>query len=195
MFFAIHFLVITAVCFRDTLWLTTRSLTLLPISVAASATKGAIFITRALGQQSARTNLYRKALDLYLHAAGVESGYGFFSPNVGSSPKLIFELHFADGHVAYEPAGVGPNEGRLRFASFMDYVSRTQSQALRDILIRSLAQPIWQRHPDVVRIRAILGALSYPTPTELLNGTSASYDFVAAYDLPRPETSPTPKNP
>ena len=190
-----HFFAVSAVCCRDTFWLVARGLTLLPERANGLAEIGESMATTALRQELHRTNLWRQTVDLYLHAAGIESGYGFFAPNVGGTSKLIFELYFADAHVEYQSAAVGPNESGLRFASFMDYVSRTQSQALRDILIRSLAEPIWQRHPDLVRIRAILGALSYPSPTELLNGAGASYNFVAAYDLTRPENSPALKKP
>ncbi len=189
------FSAVSAVCCRDTFWLIARGLTLLPERATGLTETGESVATAALGQELHRTNLSRQTVDLYLHAAGIESGYGFFAPNVGGTSKLIFELHFADGRVEYEPAGVDPNESGLRFASFMDYVGRTQSQALRDILIRSLAQPIWQRRPDVIRIRAILGTLSYPSPAELLDGTGAAYHFVAAYDLTRPESSPAPKKP
>ena len=192
---AANFLLITIVCCRDTFWLIARGFTLLPTGAITPATHGELIASTVLGQRLPQRNFLRQTLDLYLHSAGIESGYGFFAPNVGGTSKLIFELHFADGRVAYEPAGVDPKESGLRFASFMDFVSRTQSQPLRDILIRSLAEPIWQRHPDLVKIRAILGTLSYPSPAELLDGTGAAYHFVAAYDLTRPESSPAPKKP
>jgi hypothetical protein len=170
-------------------------LTVLPPTATDSASGGLLFTTTALGQRLPTNHLLRQSLDLYLHAAGIESGYGFFGPNVGGTPRLVFELYFADGHVAYKPMNVSPDGDSLRFATFLDYVSRTQSQSLRDILIRSLAQPIWQCHPEVVKIRAILGTLSYPSPTERLNGLGASYNLITAYELSRPENLQASRNP
>ena len=192
---AVHFLLTTVVCFRDTFWLIGRSATILPQAGTDSAREGLQFTTAALGQRLPRNHLLRQSLDLYLHATGTESGYGFFAPNVGGTSRLVFELYFADGHVAYKPANADPDGDSLRFASFVDLVSRTQSESLRDILIRSLAQPIWQCYPEVVRIRAILGTLSYPLPAERLKGGSAFYNFVGAYELSRPKNLPARENP
>ena len=184
---AVHFLLITAVCCRDTFWLVAQGFTLLPPSASAMAKKGEVFASTTLGERLQRRQFLRQSIGFYLNLGGIETGYGFFAPNVGGSSRLVFELHFADGRVTYEPAGWGRNESALRVSTFVDYVSQTKSERLRGILINSLARSIWQRHPDLVKLRAILGVLSYPLPAELLQGKGAAYDFVGSYDLIRPD--------
>ena len=59
-------------------------------------------VSIGLGQDLAASNPAREALATYLHIAGIESGYGYFAPNVPGSYKLVFELHYPDGRVQYE---------------------------------------------------------------------------------------------
>jgi hypothetical protein len=193
-FFAIHFLCVGVVCCRDTFWIIGRGLTVLGAKGNALGNAGESFATAALGEQLARTHWLRQSIDLYLHAAGIESGYGFFAPNVGSTSKLVFELHFADGKVEYQPAVLDAAQDDLRLASFLDSLNRTNSERLRNILIRSLAEPLWSRHPTLVKVRAILGTLSFPTPAEIVAGKGASYQFVTAFELTRPPTSDVLEN-
>ncbi len=187
----IHIGFITLVCCRDTLWIVEQGFTVFGRRAKQPATIGESSNSVAPGQSLRVENSLRQVLDLYLHSAGIESGYGFFAPNVGNSPKLILELQFADGGVEYEPIVADSKENSLRLASFMDYVNRTNSETLRDILIRSLAKPFWQRRPEIVRIRAILGVLSFPSAADLLAGKGPSYEVVSVRDLARPE-SPHP---
>jgi hypothetical protein len=169
-------------------------LTILPPSVSDSAAGGLLFTSAALGQRLPSNYLLRQSIDLYLHVAGIESGYGFFAPNVGSTVKLVFELHFADGRVEYQPAIPEAAQDDLRLTTFLDYLNRTNSEQLRNILTRSLAKSLWSRHPTLVKVRAILGTLSFPSPTELVAGKGASYQFVAALELTRPPTSDALEN-
>src|SRR2546430_4950778 len=48
-----------------------------------------------LGEDLQLGNPARNLVTSYLNAAGIEAGYGFFSPNVPSNYKLVFELHYA----------------------------------------------------------------------------------------------------
>jgi len=169
-------------------------LTILPSGASDSAKEGLLFTSSALGERLPPNYLLRQSIDVYLHAAGIESGYGFFAPNVGSTVRLVFELHFADGKIEYQPAIPEPAQDDLRLTTFLDYLNRTNSEQLRNILIRSLAKSLWSRHPTLVKVRAILGTLSYPSPAELLAGKGASYQFVAALELTRPSTSDALEN-
>ena len=44
----------------------------------------------------------RETIAFYLHAAGIEVGYGYFAPNVPYSYKLVFQLTYPNGTTEYE---------------------------------------------------------------------------------------------
>lgn len=185
-FFAVQFFFIAVVCSRDTLWLVAHGLTLLPASAKISAATGETLAEATLAEHLPSKNPVRQSVDFYLRAAGIQAGYSFFAPNVGATSKLIFELQFADGHVEYENAGFTADERGLRFATFMTYVGQTSSEDLRRILINSLAQSTWARHQGLVKIRVILGALSSPSPSALLQGEGGSFEVISSYEFLRP---------
>ena len=55
-----------------------------------------------LGQKLPPNNPMRETIAFYLHAAGIEAGYGYFAPNVPYSYKLVFELTYPNGTTEYE---------------------------------------------------------------------------------------------
>ena len=78
----------------------------------------------------AASNPIRQVLATYLHLAGIETGYGYFAPNVPGSYKLVFELHYPDGRVEYELPSVSSAAAGLRLAGLLDKIGRTPYDAL-----------------------------------------------------------------
>ena len=135
------------------------------------------------GQNLAASNPVREALATYVHVAGIEAGYGYFAPNVPGSYKLVFELHYPDGRIEYELPSVSSAAAGLRIAGLLDNIGRTRYDALREILVKTLAQSIWREHPEVKSVRAILGSIRLPTAREFEEGKRESYEFLYAYDF------------
>ena len=140
-------------------------------------------VDAVLGQHLAASNPVRQALATYLHIAGIETGYGYFAPNVPSSYKLVFELHYHDGRVEYELPRVNSAAAGLRIAGLLDKIGRTRYHALREHLVKMLAQSIWREHPEVETIRAVFGSITLPSVSEFERGKRESYEFLYAYDF------------
>jgi hypothetical protein len=183
--FLLHFLLILSFSCRDTLGLVAQGPTILPASFRGFSQKAEAIASAAFGQRLAASNPVRQALATYLHIAGIEVGYGYFAPNVPGAYKLVFELHYSDGRVEYELPTVGGAAARLRLAGLLDQIGRTKYDALREILIKMMAQSMWREHPYVKKIRAVFGSISLPSVTEFEHGKKESYEFLYAYDFSR----------
>ena len=96
---------------------------------------------------------------------------------------LVFELHYPDGRVEYELPSVSSAAAGLRIAGLLDNIGRTRYDALREILVKTLAQSVWREHPEVESVRAILGSIRLPTVREFEEGKRESYEFLYAYDF------------
>jgi len=183
--FVLHFLLIITFSCRDTLGLVAQGPTIFPPSFKRFSQKAETAVSAALSQRLAASNPVRQALATYLHIAGIEAGYGYFAPNVPGSYTLVFELHYPDGHAEYELPRVSSAAAGLRVAGLLDKIGRTKYDALREILIKMLAQSVWREHPDVTMIRAVFGSISLPSVSEFERGKRESYEFLYAYDFSR----------
>jgi len=180
---ALQLLLIIAFSCRDTLRVLAEGPTILPGSFKNVAHKGETVLSTALGQKLPASTPARQALATYLHVAGIEAGYNYFAPNVPSGYKLVFELHYRDGRVEYELPSVSSAAAGLRIAGLLDTIGRTPHDAMREILVKTLAQSIWREHPDVESVRAIVGSIRLPTAREFTEGKRESYEFLYAYDF------------
>ena len=149
----------------------------------------------ALGQHLASSNPIRQALATYLHLAGIETGYGYFAPNVPGSYRLVFELHYPDGRVEYELPSVSGAAAGLRIAGLLDTIGHTRHDVLREYLVKTLARAIWREHPEVKTVRAVLGSIRLPTVSEFEHGQRGSYEFMYAYDFALQNDPARPKGP
>jgi len=181
--FVLHFLLIIAFSCRDTLRVVAQGPTILPPSFKSFSRKAEGIVSASLGQGLASSNPLRQVLATYLHLAGIEVGYGYFAPNVPGTYKLVFELHYPDGRVEYEVPRVNSAAAASRFTGLLDQIGRTKYDALREILVKMLAQSVWGEHPHVKTIRAVLGSMRLPTITEFERGKRESYEFLYAYDF------------
>jgi hypothetical protein len=179
----LHLLLIVLVSCRDTLRVVAEGPTILPVSFKNFSQKAETALSAALGQKLPALNPVREALNTYVQLAGIETGYGYFAPNVPGGYGLIFELHYRDGRVEYELPSVSSAAAGLRVAGLLDNIGRTPYEALREILVKLLAQSVWREHPDVESVRAILGSIRLPTAREFKEGKRESYEFLYAYDF------------
>ena len=140
-------------------------------------------MSAALGQRLAASNLVPQAIATYLHIAGIETGYNYFAPNVPGSYKLVLELHYPDGHAEYELPRVSSAAAGLRLAGLLDKIGRTPYDALREHLVKMVAQSVWREHPEVKTVRAVFGSIKLPGITEFEHGKRESYEFLYAYDF------------
>jgi hypothetical protein len=176
-------LLIISLCWRDTFRVAAEGPTILPVSFKNFSEKAETAISAPLGQKLAASNPVRKALATYGQAAGIEAGYGYFAPNVPGGYRLVFELHYPEGRVEYELPSVSSAAAALRLAGLLDNIGRTREDALREILVKTLAQSVWREHPDVESVRAILGSIRLPNVLEFEEGKRESYQFLYAYDF------------
>jgi hypothetical protein len=192
---AVHFLLIFSFSCRETLRLVAQGPTILPSSFRTFSRRAENVANAALGQHLARSNPIRQALATYLHVAGIESGYGYFAPNVPGGYALVFELHYADGRVDYELPRVNSAATGLRIAGLLDKIGRTPYDALREHLLKMLAQSIWREHPNVKTIRAVFGSVRLPSVNEFEDGKRESYEFLYAYDFSPQNETAKPEDP
>ena len=168
--------------------------TILPRSFQNFSRAAQVVLSIALAQKLPSSNPFREAVSTYVHIAGIETGYGYFAPNVPGSYVLVFELHYPDGQVEYELPSVSSAAAAFRIAGLLDNIGRTRSDALREHLVKMMAQSIWRQHPNVETVRAIFGSISLPSVREFEHGKRESYEFLYAYDFSLENESPKPND-
>jgi hypothetical protein len=128
----------------------------------------------------------RQAIVLYSTLGGIESGYAFFAPNVPNSYKLVFELHYPDGRIEYDLPHVSSSAAGLRVGSLLDNIGETQSNELREVMVKMAAYSVWRTHPEATMVRAVFGYALLPTAEEFRQGVRESNEFLYAYDFVLP---------
>jgi hypothetical protein len=179
----LHLLLIVLISCRDTFRVVADGPTILPVSTKNFLRDAEAVVSAVLGQKLAVSNPVREALNTYVQLAGIETGYGYFAPNVPGGYALVFELHYPDGRVEYELPSVRSAAAGLRIAGLLDSIGRTPYDPLREILLKTLAQSVWREHPDVESVRAIVGSIRLPTAREFKEGKRQSYEFLYAYEF------------
>lgn len=193
--FVLHFFLIITVSCRETFWLVGRGLTIFPASFDSYSQKAETVASAVLGQHLPSSNPLRQALATYLHIAGIETGYGFFAPNVPGSYKLVFELHYPDGHLEYELPRVSSAAAGLRVAGLLDKMGGSRYDPLRETMVKMLAYSIWQEHPGATTISAVFGTIKLPTIAEFERGEKESYEFLYSYEFSRTDKTTESKSP
>jgi hypothetical protein len=190
----LHFLLIISVSCRETLWLITQGPTILPLSFKSYSQKAEKAVSIALGQDLSASNPLRQAFATYLHISGIEASYGYFAPNVPGSYKLVFELHYTDERVEYELPSVRSAAAAFRIAGLLDNIGRTRSDAVREHLVKMMAQFTWREHPDLKTVRAVFGSIGLPSVRDFEHGKRESYEFLYAYDFSLQNEPPNRKD-
>jgi hypothetical protein len=136
-----------------------------------------------LGQDLAASSPLRQTLATYLGLAGIDAGYGYFAPNVPNSYRLVFELRYPDGHTEHRLPRVNRPAAGLRLASLLDQIGRTQSNALREHMVKTIAGSVWREDPEVKTIRATLSQMVQPTIADYVRGNEPTYESLYIYDF------------
>jgi hypothetical protein len=136
-----------------------------------------------LGQTLSETSPVRQTISAYLNTTGIEAGYSYFAPNVPSSYKIVFELHYPDGHTEFELPQVSGRATGLRLATLLDVIAETEYEPLQAMMVKMLAYAVWQDHSEAVKARAVFGYVELPTTAEFKQGKRESYHPLFAYDV------------
>ena len=188
-FFVIHLLLISLVCCHDTLWLCAEGYTLLPRSLDVSWRRAETTLAALLGWKLPVSNPVRQGIAFYTHGAGTHASYSFFAPNVPSSYKVVFELHYPDGRVESELPRVAADATGLRLISLLDYIGQSRYVALREAMLKMLAYATWREHPDAILVRTVFGTVDLPSAADFKNGETESYRVLYAYDFSFPRVT------
>nr|MBA3652125.1 hypothetical protein [Chthoniobacterales bacterium] len=129
--FVFHFLLIFLAATQDLASILSEGGNIFPASFARVWQQTEAFTSTALGNRLPHASPVRQVLTAYLHDAGIESGYGFFAPNVPSSYKLVFEIKNRAGRVDYELPQVAGNAASLRVVSLLDNLGAMRYELLR----------------------------------------------------------------
>jgi len=181
--FGMHFWLITAVCFAGLFSLIAEGATILPSVLHGYARKGELLAGWLLGKQAAASNPVRQSIATYLHAAGIQSGYTFFAPNIPGYHQLTFELYYRDGRVEYESPRLSGRAAPLRIDSLLNRLADARYEPLREVVVKMLALSAWREHPDVKKIRAIFGSVSPPSISDFEHGKGESFQPMFSYDF------------
>lgn len=157
--------------------------TILPSALDKYARKGELTAASVLGEEMAASNPVRRGIATYLHAAGSQSGYTFFAPNIPGYHKLVLELYYSDGRVEYDSPHVSGKAAALRLAGLLDRVADPIYAPLREVMVKMLASSIWREHPDVKKIRAIFGSVNPPSISDFEQGKRESFQPLFSFDF------------
>ena len=157
--------------------------TLLPGHARDVVARGEELSAWGTGEGFPPHSVAREAIALYTNAAGIETGYGFFAPNVPDNHKLVYEVRYPDGRVESELPPVGSSAAGLRLTNLLDNLPQIANPELRELIMRMLAYSYWEQHPEVISIRAVLGVVKLPTIEGYRAGETESYEVLSAYDF------------
>jgi len=191
---AVHVLLALCICCWETVWLIGHSSTIVPRFVTQFCLIADATATSIVTKAARHVGPVRQTLNAYLHLAGIQSGYGFFAPNVPDGYKLLFALSYPDGHEDVFSAEAGRVETNVRLARLTDFIGRTQSDIVRENMIKLLAFAAWQRHRNATAIRATLFTLSQPTAEEFLRGQRQTYKQTYEYEFSPAKPMRQPEN-
>jgi hypothetical protein len=181
--FGIHFFLITAVCFAGLFSLVAEGATILPPALNKYARNAERLAAWLLGKQAAPASPVRRSIATYLHAAGIQSGYTFFAPNIPGYHKLTLELYYQDGRVEYQSPQVSGKAAALRLDSLLDRLAENRFEPLREVVVKMLALSVWRERPDVKKMRATFGSVSPTSISDFEQGKGESFQPMFSYDF------------
>jgi len=178
-----HITLVLWICIRNTILLVADGHTSLPEWARESAKRTKSTIAEAHAQHAGALAFLDQVWTTYEHAAGIDTGYGFFAPAVPNASKLVFEITYADGHPEYELLVVSDNAAGFRLCTLLSQLPRMHHESVRELVMRMVAYSVWQRHPTAKRIRAVVGFVRVPPPGAARDVDIADYQFQYAYDF------------
>ncbi len=97
---------------------------------------------------------------IYTHFAGINTGYCFFSPNVPTPSKVVFELSNTNNNTLTQAPILHTKEGQLRFTVNTSLFKSLKE--IRELLAFSWAIRMLEYNPDYNQISVIVGANTLP---------------------------------
>lgn len=179
----LHFFLVINIALQDFSATLAGGASLLPKGFEPILERTEAVASASLGRRLAVSNPVRQILTTYADCTGIEAGYSYFAPSVPGSGKLVFELHYPDGHVDYDVPVVGGAAGGYRIATFLDHLRAVPYRRLREALLRTLVKSIHREHPDAVLIRAVFGVATLTSAAEYRAGKRISYQALYAYEF------------
>src|SRR5438046_8550364 len=133
--FALHFFLLVAVASRDFFAVLADGSSYLPAALEPRwrALEDATFTV--LGQKLPPNNPMRETIAFYLHAAGIEAGYGYFAPNVLYSYKLVFKLTYPDGTTEYKLPSVATTRTSMPITTLLDFLATNRYDTLLHLIL------------------------------------------------------------
>ncbi len=180
---SLHFFLVINIALQDFAATLASGASLLPQGFEPILERIEAVASAGLGRRLAVANPLRQILTTYADCTGIEAGYSYFAPSVPGNGKLVFELHYPDGHVDYDVPVVGGAAGGYRIATFLDHLRAVHYLRLREALLRTLVQSIHREHPDAVLIRAVFGVANLTSPAEYRAGKRISYQALYSYEF------------
>jgi len=156
---------------------------MLPSPLEPYARKAEVAAAWSLGKQAAASSPVRRGIATYLHAAGIQTGYTFFAPNVPGYHSLTLELFYKDGRVEHESPHPHSKSAALRLGSLMDRLAEQRYEPIREVLVKMLAFSVWREHPDVKKVRAVFGSVTPPGITEFEQGKAETFQPMFSFDF------------
>lgn len=181
--FGIHLVLMTAVCFAGLFSLIAEGATMLPSALEPYARKAEVAAAWLLGKEAAASSLVRRGIGTYLHAAGIQAGYTFFAPNVPGYHRLTLELFYDDGRVEQESPRLRSKAAGLRLESLLDRLADERYEPIREVTVKMLALSVWRQHPDVKEIRAVFGSVTPPSVAEFEQGKAEIFQPMFSFDF------------
>jgi hypothetical protein len=181
--FVVHFFLITAVCCAGIFSLVAEGTTMLPSTLDNYARKAELIAAFFLGKEAAASSPVRRGIATYLYAAGSQSGYTFFAPNVPGYYQLTLELYYEDGRVEYESPRVSGKAAALRLDSLLNRLADNRYEPIREVVVKMLAFSVWREHPGVKKIGAIFGSVTPPSISDFEQGKRESFQPLFRYDF------------
>jgi hypothetical protein len=178
-----HLTLVLWICIRNTILLVADGRTSLPEWARESAKRTQLAIAEAHALHAEPSAFLDQVWTTYEHAAGIDTGYGFFAPTVPNASKLVFEITYADGHPEYELPVVSDNAAGFRLCALLSQLPRIHYESVRELVMRMVTYSVWQRHPTAKRIRAVVGFIRVPPLGAARNIDIADYQFQYAYDF------------
>lgn len=110
--------------------------------------------------------------DVYSDMTGANSGFKFFAPNVGSDPRVVFEIYHKDGKVTERFMHTGRNrEAELRWRGMISqFWDEADNEKMRRALTASWSGKIFARYPDSKEIVVKVQSYFLPTMEEWRKG-------------------------
>jgi len=179
----LHLALISAIGAREIIWIISHELTILSGSSGPFWEKNDRIASTLVGEELPVSHPVRQFIAGYEHLAGIESSYGYFSPNVTDSCRLVFEIHYSDGRIEYDLPSVGSHAAGLRFSSLLDKIRLTTDAELRELMIKMLTYANWQEHPEAIKIRAIFGEIVLPSVNSFERGDHERFEVRQTYEF------------